>query len=474
MGGQDNFLKADLFQQKRNHGFGGLPSKADLKGSPLQGGETGCFADLGKVTPQRLQRAGVNPKDMQSIPSSLQKVVATLPSTAVASSSISAPIRRSSRNSGNTNMETRPAKSSAGNKKRVTRPWQALGESETIMEIEPPDEALAVQKSAAGVSEGDLAVTQVLALDKKARLAAWDALKKEFSVQEKIWQSVAFVKKAQMAALGKKDGEVREPAEAMLAKEFDLVLSRTAADPDGAVKALEETLEMDAHEYKLLSRSMIEMSRSAIMAEAMTKRRQKLLVEIVEATHSAPSISEEVKGKNKRLEDVSSLLLSCELGRNPLAYCVRRILSWSLGAPQSGLVVPLSAAWTLLDEDVDPWEYGAPDPSLSPPGSEKAEEAEKVVRKARANLTSLQVKQKKKTKAAGMKGVPSRGVVEANPEPPPIPPPASQLPALPGYGLSDPLSGVPVDPTGIAKIQPSTSTGSSSCGEPNSQVFLSL
>ena len=38
---------------------------------------------------------------------------------------------------------------------------------------------------------------QLSACYMKARFAAWDALKKEFSVQEKIWQSVAFVKKVQ-------------------------------------------------------------------------------------------------------------------------------------------------------------------------------------------------------------------------------------------------------------------------------------
>jgi hypothetical protein len=274
---------------------------------------------------------------------------------------------------------------------RTARPWQARGDSETIAaDIQQPDEGLEWPESAAGVAESKTAIEQVLALDKKTRAAAWGFLKKEFSVQKMIWESMALMKKAQMAHLGKKPEEQQEPAEAVLLKDFEAVLGKATSNPDAACEALEETLQKDKTKFQLLSKSMEGASRAAMNAEAISKKRSEL-VNILEAAPGDPVSAE---SRKDMLQELSDLLQFCDLGKTPATYCVRRVLMWRLGAFMSDLVIPMSCAWNITDEDCeDPWVFYPPDPSISPPGSDA--EAEKVHKKARGDVSSLKVKHKK-------------------------------------------------------------------------------
>jgi hypothetical protein len=295
-------------------------------------------------------------------------------------------------------------------------------------------------------------------------LAAWTALKKEFGVQKMIWESVALMKKAQMAAAGKASGAgAQEPAEAILLKDFEQLLNQSSSDADGAVRALESTLQRDREEYNLLSKSMLDVSRAAIKGEELARRRR-TLAGLIEAS------PEGAEGSNRAasLEELTALLTACDLGRNKTAFCARRVLSWRLGAPASGLEIPLSAAWPVTDEDgEDPWAYDIPDPSVSPPGSASSAEKEKDVRRARNDLSSLKVKDKKKAESANATKKAVSAVAELpGEEPGPKPPPPARLPIFPRYALSDPLSWVPVAcyPTGLTERLPSqrsTSAGGS-------------
>lgn len=493
-------------------------SAEDLKGSPPDGGESGRFADLHPKAGPRMAKAAASRKNVTvPVPASSSASTA-VPSSASASSpslfsdrsTESASARKTRRPSTKVEVDDTDKQGTRNHKlgdKRAPRPWQELGREATISEVEQPDECIDIQPSRAGVAESAAAREQVLAAAEKTRAAAWVALKKEFSVQKSIWESLALMKKAQMAAAGTA-ATSKEPVETVLLNAYVALLSKVPKDVDGAVGDLEETLDKNEKEYNILSKSMRDSSKAAIDAEALAKKRRTLANALEAAAAASPRVAESPKTpksplkKDKALlEELSSLLLFCDLGRRPLTYIVRRILCWSLGAPESGLVISLSSAWATTAEDLeDPWMYCVPDPSISDFALSEKSEGTKDARKSRADLSSLSVKNKKqpsKQTSPRAQAVSSKstaailtGATVAPDDPPPSLPPPARLPDFPRYRLADPLSCVPVGcyPTGLAKSQRSTSpgggstaasnatcgSGAESCGDHRKRVFLSL
>lgn len=465
-------------------------SADDLKGSPPDGGESGRFADLHPKAGSRMAKAVANRKSVTAPVPASSSTSTAVPSSAPSSSTSlvsdrsteSASARKTRRPSAKAEVNDENKQGTKNYKlgdKRAPRPWQEVGQEATTSEVEEPDEYLGIQTSRAGVAESAAAKEQVLATAEKSRAAAWAALKKEFSVQKSIWESLALMKKAQMATAGTATSGSKEPVETVLLNAYVALLSKVPKNVDGAVADLQETLDKNANEYNILSKSMTDVSKAAIDAEALAEKRRTLAKALESSAAASPRVAESPKTprtplkKDKALlEELSTLLLDCDLGRRPVTYNVRRILSWSFGAPESGLFIPLSSAWATTPEDLeDPWAYCIPDPSISDFALSEKSEGTKEARKSRADLTSLAVKSKKPSGLSSGKASPraqagsSRATHAAAwtapDDPPPSIPPPARLPELPRYALADPLSWAPV-PKGLAKSQRSTSPGGGS------------
>lgn len=412
----------------------------DLKGSPPQARESGLLLDLRGRSFLAKSRANNATQSKQAAVKASK------------ASSVSSKSSRSASSSNNEKRDKSPTQAIQGyaqnqQNTRTARPWQMQGDAATSVEVDYPEEPNDAGLQA-GAAEAKFAKEQLLEWSAKTPSIAWASLQKEFSVQRLIWESLAFMKKAQAQQMkkGSSDALEQSPEEQLIA-DFESLFRLSNNDPDAAVKQLEDMLARDEKNDQLLSTSMIDLSRAAIQEEERTKLRRKL----AEALDSAVTSADTAPQNQNMLDELVELVKSCAIGPRRTAYRIGRVLSWSVGAPRSGLVIPVSALWQAIgDEDEDPYIYYPPDPSVSLADSKSSDDRD--LKGRRKNLNSLKVKASKKKDNNSPKKI-GDAAQDSVPSPPPTPPPASRLPAFPRYSLSSPFSSLPLKiyPTGLAK-----------------------